>query len=75
MSDHHFYVQERRREPWHVESDEDCERMLCGLRISIESKGANISQIPGSRICADCWILLELQHKIEALGPHQLFRI
>ena len=71
MSDSHFYVQAVRRALWHVESDEDCERMLCGLRISVDSGSANIATQPGSRICADCWILLGIQHRIEALASNR----
>jgi hypothetical protein len=45
--------------------------MLCGLFISEDSGSANIAQSPGARQCADCWILLDIQHRIEALAPHQ----
>lgn len=70
----HFYVQETRRGLWHVESDEHSEYMLCGLFISENSGSANIANNPGSRQCADCWILLDIQHRIEALAPHQRVR-
>ncbi len=71
MSDQHFYVQETRRGLWHVESDEHCEYMLCGLYISVDATSANIAVSPGSRQCADCWILLDMQHRIERLARHQ----
>lgn len=57
-----FFIQARPREAWHVETDEDCELMLCGYRISVNSELSKIQYRWGPRKCPDCWLLLkELQ--------------
>ena len=70
MSDSHFFVQPKEKELWHVESDENCEVMLCGLYISVDWD-ARISQRWGPRKCPDCWMRLEELHRIEAIAPHR----
>lgn len=69
MSDNHFYIQAASKEPWHVESDENCEVMLCGTVISVDSWSARVAHRWGLRRCPDCWMLLEKQHRVESLAP------
>jgi hypothetical protein len=70
VPDHHFFVQETTKERWHVETDENCEVMLCGKVISVDSSTARVSHRWGQRKCPDCWMRLEALHKVEAIGPH-----
>lgn len=56
-----FYIQVSPREPWHIESPEHCEFMLCGLVVSVDlnvriRSGAAPSRALG---CADCWLVNE----------------
>ena len=57
-----FFVQEKPKEPWHVESEENCEYMLCGLFISVEVS-ARVSANGGPLKCADCWMRLERKRR------------
>lgn len=52
-----FFVQEAPREQWHVESDENCEVMLCGKTISVEAPLAKIQYRWGPKKCPDCFLL------------------
>ena len=52
----HFFVQEGDREPWHVETDDDCEVMLCGARIPVDSPYAKIQNWWGPKKCPDCYL-------------------
>jgi hypothetical protein len=70
VSDRHFFIQAAARGPWHVESDEDCEVMLCGAVILVTSR-ARIQNNWGPRKCPDCWMRLEELHRIESLAPHR----
>lgn len=57
-----FFIQEAPREPWHVESDENCELMLCGRFISVDLSTVRIraGNAPSRALgCADCWMLLQ----------------
>lgn len=56
-----FFVQEAPREPWHVESDEHCEYMLCGKFISVDTPQSRIRTVQPSRTvaCPDCYIRLK----------------
>ncbi len=57
-----FYVQERPREAWHVESVGDCERMLCGRSIAVDARPSPLVQTRwGPRKCPECWILLQAE--------------
>lgn len=53
-----FWVQPRNREAWHIESDEHCEFMLCGLFISVDSAEARIRHaVPSQAVaCGECWM-------------------
>jgi hypothetical protein len=53
-----FFVQEKAKDSWHVESEEDCERMLCGYFISVDTS-ARVSATGGPLKCPDCWMILE----------------
>ncbi len=53
-----FFVQERPREAWHVESADDCERMLCGKRVRVDGPAA-VQTRWGPRKCPECWIMLQ----------------
>ena len=55
----HFFVQLKPREAWHVETDDDCEIMLCGTRISVDEQWSSIQSRWGPRKCPDCWIKLK----------------
>lgn len=55
----HFFVQEAPKEPWHVETDDNCEVMLCGKVISVDAPSARIQQRRGPRWCTDCWMKLQ----------------
>ena len=51
-----FYVQETPVDPWHVESRDNCEVMLCGKFISVDS-GARPQTRWGQRRCPNCWFI------------------
>lgn len=56
----HFFVSEGEREPWHVESQEDCELMLCGIWIPVEGPGSGKTRVQtwwGPKKCPDCFLL------------------
>jgi hypothetical protein len=53
-----FYVQQKSKDVWHVESEEDCERMLCGHFISV-NESVKVSATGGPLKCPDCWMILE----------------
>lgn len=57
--DHYFFVQERPGETWHCESDEDCERMLCGRVIPVDAAHSKIQYRWGPRKCPDCFLIFE----------------
>lgn len=57
-----FFIQERPKEPWHCESEDDCETMLCGLRISVNGT-YRVSNNWGPLKCADCWMVRERQKR------------
>jgi Uri superfamily endonuclease len=56
-----FYIQERSKEQWHVESIEHSEYMLCGKFISENAPSQRIrtSQPSRSLGCGDCWLRLQ----------------
>lgn len=58
-----FFVQATSRAPWHVESDDDCERMLCGVVVPLESS-ARIQTRWGARKCPDCWVLVRAREAL-----------
>jgi len=64
-----FFVQEDFKEPWHVESDGNCEVMLCGKIISVNSMTARIRATWGQRRCPDCWVETERLQRIKELLP------
>lgn len=66
--DHFFFVQEDAKEMWHVETDDNCERMLCGKFISINSKTARIQSQWGPRRCPDCWMRFQELARIQAMA-------
>ncbi len=53
-----FWVQEKSKLPWHVESEENCEMMLCGYFISVDAS-TQVSNTGGPLKCPDCWMILE----------------
>jgi hypothetical protein len=53
-----FFVQEHSRAPWHVESEDDCERMLCGHWVSVDNASARVQTRWGPKRCPDCYVLL-----------------
>lgn len=57
-----FFVQEVLKGPWHVESDDDCEAMLCGVVIPVDGP-AKVQYRRGPRWCPDCWIILQRLRK------------
>jgi hypothetical protein len=61
-----FWVQWKPKDPWHRESDEDCERMLCGARIQADL--GKVQTAPGARICPDCWIETEKRRRVAAMA-------
>ena len=59
VRDQDFFIQARLGEAWHVESEKDCEIMLCGKFISSDNMVVRIQSRWGTRKCSDCWIKLE----------------
>lgn len=57
-----FFVQEKPKDQWHIESDENCEVMLCGYFISVDSS-ARVSAHGGPLKCPDCWMILERKRR------------
>lgn len=51
-----FFVAEAARQPYHVESRENCEVMLCGKVIPVDGP-AVIQSWWGPKKCPDCFIL------------------
>lgn len=58
-----FFIQDSPKEAWHVESEDNCEIMLCGKFISVEKHGVRISASWGVLTCADCWMALERKQR------------
>lgn len=42
-----------------MESEEDCEVMLCGKFISVDMASIKVASSWGPLKCSDCWIILE----------------
>lgn len=61
IKERYFFVSEGPREPSHVESEENCEIMLCGKVIPVEGPrggaGPMIQTWWGPKKCADCFLL------------------
>lgn len=56
----HFFVASGPGKPWHVESDENCEVMLCGEVIPVEGPGTAMTRVQswwGPKKCPDCFFL------------------
>lgn len=53
-----FFVQEYERGPWHVETPDDPETMLCGITIGVDSS-AKINRRFGLKPCLWCKKILE----------------
>ena len=53
-----FYIQVSPRDPWHIESPEHCEYMLCGKFISVDASVRIRSGAAPSRAlgCPDCFM-------------------
>lgn len=60
-----FYVQEYDRGPWHVETPDNPERMLCGIEISVESTSAKVQKRFGVKPCL--WCKHWLEEKLSSL--------
>lgn len=60
-----FFVQEKPRAEWHVESDDNCEVMLCGYVIPVEAD-ARIKYSWGEKKCLDCFIALKKRQQASA---------
>ena len=58
-----FFIQEVAKGPWHVESEEHCEVMLCGYVISVDAPKAKIQNSWGPIKCPDCWMLYERKRR------------
>lgn len=52
-----FFVQESPREPWHVETREHCEYMLCGKFISVDAAQSRVQYRWGPKKCFDCYVI------------------
>lgn len=52
-----FFIQETPRGQWHVESDENCEVMLCGRVVSVDASFVKIQYRWGPKKCSDCFLL------------------
>ena len=58
-----FFIQDKPKGYWHVESEEHCEYMLCGYFISVEQMGVKIQNSWGPSKCPDCWMLYERRRR------------
>lgn len=58
-----FFIQAEPKGQWHVESEEHCEYMLCGLWIGVEGSKVKIQNSWGPTKCPDCWIIYERQRR------------
>lgn len=54
-------------EPWHRETDDNCELMLCGAEISVDLGSSKVQSQPGLRRCASCWMVAEKYRRIREL--------
>jgi hypothetical protein len=54
-----FFVQENPRAVWHVETIDDPELMLCGMRISVDAMQAKVQRRWGTKPCLWCKKRLE----------------
>lgn len=61
--DQDFFIQPAPRELWHVESDDDCEVMLCGLVVPVDNEMVRIQYRWGPRKCPDCFIRYEARKR------------
>jgi len=59
LRDQDFFIQEHLGEAWHVESEANCEVMLCEKWISSDNMSVRIQSRWGTRKCPECWIILE----------------
>lgn len=55
-----FFIQQHDRGPWHVETPDDPEQMLCGIRVSVEDS-VKIQKRWGLKPCLWCKRELELR--------------
>lgn len=63
-----FFVQEYDRGPWHVETPDNPERMLCGIEIGVDSS-AKINKRFGLKPCLWCKKTLEDARSSPASTP------
>lgn len=63
-----FYVQEEARGPWHVETPDDPERMLCGLIIPVDAN-TKVGKKFGLKPCLWCRNILEKALSSDASSP------
>ncbi len=52
-----FFVQEHPRGPWHVETQDDPEKMLCGISVSVDAS-VKVQRRWGVKRCLWCARLL-----------------
>jgi hypothetical protein len=50
----HFFVQERPRDAWHVESEDDPEIMLCGYVVLVDDLFVRVQKRWGKTRCPEC---------------------
>lgn len=61
-----FYVQEGPREPWHVETLDHCEIMLCAKLIPVDLESARVQSNWGPKKCPDCYLRLRAERQADA---------
>ncbi len=54
-----FFVQEKPKDFWHVETEDNSEIMLCGKIISLDLASVKVSRSWNNSKCPDCWIIHE----------------
>jgi hypothetical protein len=69
MNGTEFWVQAEPKELWHMETDDNCEVMLCGVVISVDLKSSKVQASPGPRRCPDCWMEAEKLRRIRGFAP------
>lgn len=60
-----FFIQAVPKGPWHVESPDNCEEMLCGMTITVDAPNVRIQYRWGPKKCPDCFMIYERRRSYE----------
>ena len=67
-----FFVQATAKGSWHLESDDNCEVMLCGAVIPVDLPTSKVQNRCGKHRCASCWMRHEEERRLREFAPCQV---